>query len=66
MTVSNDTTTLLDSALTAQNTQQQVGIDVLKKAQDAMKLQGQELAQMLSNLGPQSAPANQPLLDAYA
>ncbi len=66
MTVSNDTTTLLDSVLTAQNTQQQAGVDVLKKAQDAMKLQGEEMAQMLGNLGAQPGASGAPLLDAYA
>ena len=65
MTVSNDTSTVLDSVLSAQNTQQEAGIAVLKKAQDAMELQGEEMAQMLSKLGGQPA-SGQPLLDAYA
>jgi hypothetical protein len=66
MTVSNDTTTLLDSVLSAQNTQQDASVSVLKKAQDAMKSQGEAMAQMLSQLGPQSTGSPSPILDAYA
>ncbi len=66
MTLSNAQTSLLNSVLTAQTTQQEIGVAVLKKAQDAMKLQGEAMVQMLEQAGPQTADAGRPLLDAYA
>jgi hypothetical protein len=65
MTISNGPTSLLESALTAQNTQQQMGVAVLKKVQDVMEQQGEAMVQMLEQAG---APANsgKPLLDVYA
>ena len=69
MTISNSATTLLDSALSAEGAQQDAQVSVLKKAQDMMKLEGSEMAQMLSQVGQvgiQPAGSGQPLLDAYA
>jgi hypothetical protein len=66
MTVSNAPITLLDSVLTAQTTQQDIGVAVLKKAQDAMKQQGAALVQMLEQTGAQATNSSAPLLDTYA
>jgi hypothetical protein len=55
-------TTLLDSTLTADTTRQEVGVDLLKKAQDIEKFQGQALVQMLD----QSLPPTEGRLDVYA
>jgi Putative motility protein len=66
MTVSNSPTSLLDSVLTAQATQQEVGVAVLKKAQDTMKQQGEAMVQMLEQAGAPAANTGKPLLDTYA
>ena len=66
MIISNAPTSLLDSVLTAQTTQQDVGVAVLKKAQNAMKQQGAAMVQMLEQAGAQSTDAGKPLLDTYA
>jgi hypothetical protein len=55
-------TSLLDSTLTADTTRQDVGVALLKKAQDIEKLQGQALVQMLD----QAAPPADGHLDVYA
>ncbi len=66
MTISNAPTSLLDSALTAQTTRQDMGVSVLKKAQDTMKQQGEAMVQMLEQAGAQAADDGKPLLDVYA
>jgi hypothetical protein len=66
MTVSNSPTTLLDSALAAQGTQQQVQVAVLKKAQEAITQEGQAMVQMLDQSGTQSAGTDRASLDVYA
>jgi hypothetical protein len=66
MTISNAPTSLLDSVLTAQTTRQDVGVDVLKKAQDAMKQQGQAMVQMLDQIAVPPTVDGKPLLDTYA
>lgn len=66
MTISNGPTSLLDSVLTAQTTQQEMGVSVLKKAQDAMTQEGQAIVQMLERAGAQAPQATKPLLDTYA
>ena len=63
MTISNQPQSLLDSVLTAQSTREDIGVAVLKKAQDAAKQEGTALVQMLEQPGPQ---ANGRLLDVYA
>jgi hypothetical protein len=63
MTVSNQPSSLLDSVLQAQTTQQDVGIAVLKKAQDLVKQQGQAIVQLLEQSG---VSANGSKLDTYA
>jgi len=65
MTVSNSTMSLLDSVLAAQTTQQDAAVDVLKKAQDSMKQQGEALVQALEQASVPPA-GGQPLLDTYA
>ncbi len=55
-------TSLLDSTLIADTTRQDVGVALLKKAQDIQKFQGQALVQMLD----QSAPLTDGRLDVYA
>jgi hypothetical protein len=63
MTISNQPGSLLDSVLTAQTTREEIGVAVLKKAQDTAKQEGEAMVQMLENL---SAPAQGRLLDVYA
>jgi putative motility protein YjfB-like len=66
MNISNAPTSLLDSVLTAQTTRQDIGVDVLKKAQDAMKSQGEAMVQMLEKSAVPVTDASHPVLDAYA
>lgn len=66
MTISNSPTSLLDSVLTAQTTRQEIGVAVLKKAQDAMKQQGEAMVQMLEQAGAQPTTDGKSLLDVYA
>jgi hypothetical protein len=66
MTISNAPTSLLDSVLTAQNTRQDIGVAVLKKAQDAMKQQGEAMVKMLEQAGGQHTGDGKSLLDVYA
>ena len=66
MTISNAPTSLLDSVLTAQTTQQDIGVAVLKKAQNAIKQQGEAMVQMLEQAGAQTPDTGKPLLDTYA
>jgi hypothetical protein len=54
------TTSLLDSVLNAENTRQEIGVAVLKKAQDAQTQEGEALIKMIETSAP---PA---LLDVYA
>ena len=55
-------TSVLDSLLSADTTRQDVGVALLKKAQDIEKLQGQAFVQMID----QSTPPAGGHLDAYA
>jgi hypothetical protein len=63
MTIGSQSTSLLESILDAQATRQAVSVEVLKKAQDTLKLEGQALVQMLEASVP---PPADPGLDAYA
>jgi len=63
MTVSNQPSSLLDSVLKAETTQQDVGVAVLKKAQDQVKQQGQAIVQLLEQSGVSADGSH---LDAYA
>lgn len=54
---------LLDSVLSAENTRVDVGVSVLKKAQDAMAQQGEAIVNLLEASGNPSADSG---LDAYA
>lgn len=64
MTVSSQpATSLLDSVLTAQKTRGDIGVNMLKKAQDLEKQQGAALIDMLEKSVPDQA---RPHLDAYA
>ncbi len=56
-------TSLLNSVLNAQSTQVDIGVSVLKKAQDAMKQQGEAMVKMLEQDGPNP---NSGHLDTYA
>ena len=47
---SQPATSLLDSVLNAQNTQVDIGVAVLKKAQDAVKQQGEAMVKMLEQV----------------
>jgi hypothetical protein len=63
MTISNQQTSLLESVLDAQTTRQEMSVAVLKKAQDQVKQQGQQIVQLLEQAGLSS---DRPLLDTYA
>ena len=63
MTVTNQPSSLLDSVLQAQTTQQDVGVTVLKKAQDLVKQQGQAMVNLLEQAG---VSADGSKLDTYA
>ena len=63
MTVSNQRSSLLDSVLQAQTTQQDAGVTVLKKAQDLVKQQGQAMVNLLEQAG---VSADGSKLDTYA
>jgi hypothetical protein len=64
MTISSPSaTSLLDSVLNAQAAQQEAGVAVLKKAQDAAKQEGDAMVRMLEQIGPQSLGTR---LDTYA
>ena len=63
MTVSNQPSSLRDSVLQAQTTQQDVGVAVLKKAQDLVKQQGQAMVQLLEQSGVSTDGLK---LDSYA
>jgi hypothetical protein len=54
---------LLDSVLQAQTTRGDIGVAVLKKAQDVMKQQGEAEVKMLENSVPQPTGHK---LDTYA
>ena len=54
---------LLDSVLSADRTRQDVGIAVLKKAQDVSKQQAEALLQGIEESGPQGEGST---LDVYA
>ena len=58
-------TSLLDSVLNAQSTRQDIGVTMLKKAQDVERQQGTALVQMLEQTGTPSGAQGQ-LLDTYA
>ena len=63
MTVSNQPSSLLDSVLNAETNQQNVGVTVLKKAQDQVKQQGQAIVKLLEQAG---VSADGSKLDTYA
>jgi len=63
MTVSSQPSSLLDSVLQAESTRQDAGVAVLKKAQDAVKQQGQAMVQLLEQAG---VSADGSRLDVYA
>ena len=63
MTVSNQPSSLLDSVLNAETNQQNVGVTVLKKAQDQVKQQGQAMVKLLEQTG---VSADGSKLDTYA
>jgi len=58
-------TSLLDSVLNAQSTRVDMGVSVLKKAQDLQKQEGAALVDMLEKTGAQSGESGR-LLDTYA
>jgi hypothetical protein len=60
---SQPATSLLDSVLNAQTTQVDIGVTVLKKAQDAAKQQGEAMVKMLEQAAPNLESGH---LDTYA
>ena len=56
---------LLDSVLTAQSTRVDIGVSMLKKAQDVEKQEGAAMVDMLEKTGAKSGSSGA-LLDAYA
>lgn len=64
MTISTSSgTSLLDSVLNAETARVDVGVAMLKKAQDVEKQQGAAMVEMLERSGQ---PAGGRLLDVYA
>jgi hypothetical protein len=63
MTVSNQPGSLLDSLLQAQTTQQDAAVNLLRKAQDTAKQQGEALVQLIEQA---SVSADGLSLDTYA
>ena len=63
MTVSTQPASLLDSVLTAQTTRQEMGVGMLKKAEDTQTQEAQQVVQMLEKTGPQAVGS---ILDTYA
>ena len=55
---------LLDSVLNAESTRVDVGVAVLKKAQDAGKQEGEAIVNLLESSG--GVPPSQPGLDVFA
>jgi hypothetical protein len=65
MIVSSQSGLLLDSALKSQATRENVGVAVLKKAENAAKTEGDAMVRMLEQSGA-PAQTRPPLLDTYA
>ena len=65
MIVSNQHASLLDSILAAQSTCEEMGVAVLKKAQDSAKQEGEAMVKMLEQAST-SASSNGRLLDVFA
>jgi hypothetical protein len=65
MIVSNQPASLLDSILAAQSTREEMGVAVLKKAQDSAKQEGEAMVKMLEQAST-SASSNGRLLDVFA
>lgn len=64
MTVTGQSpTSLLESVLDAQSARVDMGVAVLKKAQDTEKQQGEAIINLIESAG---APAAQPALDVFA
>ena len=63
MTISGNPISLLDSVLAAQKVQTEIGVAVLKKAQDQVTQQGEAMVRMLEAI---PSPSTAPLLDTYA
>lgn len=64
MTISNSSSTrLLESALSAEQTREEMGVAVLAKAQDLTRQQGAAMVKLIENAG---APVQNGHLDAYA
>ena len=60
-------TSLIDSVLQAQTTQNNIGVAVLKKAEDVEKQQGEAMVKMLEQAGTAAGSnGSAPLLDTYA
>ncbi len=54
---------LLESVLSAENTRVEMGVTMLKKAQDTEKQQGEAIVNLIESAG---APAQPPALDTFA
>ena len=63
MTISGNPTSLLDSVLTAQSVQTEIGVTMLKKAQDQITQHGEAMVRLLEEIPSSSAV---PLLDTFA
>ena len=63
MTISGNPTSLLESVLSAQRVQTEIGVTMLKKAQDQATQQGEAMIHLLENI---PGPSAVPLLDTYA
>ena len=63
MTISGNPTSLLESVLTAQSVQTEIGVTMLKKAQDQATQQGEAMVRLLEDI---SSPSDVHLLDTFA
>lgn len=67
MNVTNQGVSLMDSVLVAQSTQQDMGVSVLKKAQNIEKQEGAAALRLIEQAGSQGMRQDSgALLDAYA
>ena len=63
MTISGNPQSLLESVLTAQRVQTEIGVTMLKKVQDQATQQGEAMVRLLEDI---SIPSGVPLLDTFA
>jgi hypothetical protein len=66
MTVSNQSLSLLESVLSAQTTRQDVGVAVMQKSLDTMKMEGAAAVRLMETASVPTPVTDGGTLDAYA